>query len=87
MPIRFAERPPRLVVFDFDQTMANTFASSPNVKGVAEACEAVIFTVFGAGGIQHFNMVGGLKNRSPRELVEALVDACGVDELVHQAQD
>ncbi len=58
-----------LVVADFDGTMADTFAPSPNGLDVNEACRQVLGEMFGMPNA--LEQIGGLQNRAPRELVGA----------------
>ncbi len=65
-----------LLVFDFDGTIADTFSPSPNEMDVAKACALAVGEVFGKdlADIYHTDL-GGLQNRSPRELIETLFHA------------
>jgi hypothetical protein len=58
---------------DFDGTIAQTFEPSPNGVGVNEACIAAILVLFGEKGVACFHRLNGLRNRSPRELIELML--------------
>ncbi len=60
------------LVMDFDGTMADTFQPSPNEIGVSEAYCLAVEALFGEDGRGAFCAVGGLKNRAPIELIDAL---------------
>lgn len=62
------------MIFDFDGTMAGTFNPSPNKIGVNEAYAQAIFMLWGKDGGKILEKVGGLQNRAPIELIEALKD-------------
>jgi hypothetical protein len=81
----------RSLLLDFDGTVALTFETSPNGVGVHAAYEHAVASLFGRKGLQCFTAEGGLKNRSPREVVVALQadgfkqsdgTSCLTDELV-----
>lgn len=61
----------RLAAFDFDGTIADTFAKSPNGVDVVAAYEHALDTMFGKIGV--LESVGGLKNRAPTELVRDIL--------------
>ncbi|MBU6323544.1 MAG: hypothetical protein KGI41_01275 [Patescibacteria group bacterium] len=72
----FEGNAPRVFVFDFDNTIANTAASPDSaMKGVEEASREAIGAVFGAYGTEALLKIGGAGNRSPRELIEELLQA------------
>lgn len=76
MNIRLSAGCPRLAVIDFDRTTANTFVGlTPNIHGVEEASRMAIEAIFGEAGVIALNAIGGPGNRSPRELIKALVEA------------
>ena len=58
-----------LFVSDFDGTVANTFAKSPNGINVDMAYEYAIKKLFGEKGLMAYQEIGGLQNRAPEELV------------------
>ena len=60
------------LVLDFDGTMADTFKPSPNEIGVGEAYCLAVEDLFGNQGEKVFWEVGGLKNRAPIELLQAI---------------
>src|SRR5262249_40500792 len=53
-------------------TIAETFVPSPNGIGVEEAYRHAVEVLFGPEGSKLYRAVGGLKNRAPRALVEAM---------------
>ncbi|MCK5320026.1 hypothetical protein KAJ61_01410 [Candidatus Parcubacteria bacterium] len=58
-----------LFVSDFDGTVANTFAKSPNGVNVDRSYEYAIKKLFGEMGLKVYQKIGGLQNRAPEELV------------------
>ena len=64
--------PDYLIAFDFDGTLADTFAKSPRGIGVNEASAKAVADVFGEEGRRAFAVIGGLKNRAPVELIDML---------------
>ena len=60
------------LVLDFDGTVANTFELNPNGLGVSEAYENAVGVLFGLEALGQYRSSGGLKNRSPREVVRGL---------------
>lgn len=62
-----------LAVFDFDNTVADTFAPSPNGLDVHTAYDIALEQLFGEPHL--LKVVGGLKNRAPTELVHDIVRA------------
>ena len=58
-----------LFVSDFDGTVANTFAESPNGVNVYEAYRYAIKELFGGVGLKVYEESGGLQNRAPEEIV------------------
>jgi len=60
------------LVLDFDGTVANTFEPNPSGLGVSEAYEHAVQTLFGLDALGQYRFSGGLKNRSPREVVKGL---------------
>lgn len=58
-----------LFVSDFDGTVANTFAESPNGINVDMAYEYAIKKLFGELGLKVYQQIGGLQNQAPEELV------------------
>lgn len=60
------------LLLDFDGTIALTIEKSPNGIGVNEAYEAAITSCFGLSAHTHYLRRGGLRNRSPREVVVEL---------------
>lgn len=61
----------RLAAFDFDNTVANTFAPSPSGMDVNKAYDVALERMFGEANI--LRAIGGLKNRAPTELVRDIV--------------
>ncbi len=61
-------------VFDFDGNIAQTFKTAPNIVGVNEACEQAVIALFGLKGEERLKELGGLRNRSPRELIELILE-------------
>lgn len=59
----------KLIIADFDGTLANTFEVSPNGIGIHEAYNTAIQDIFGRTGIGIYAEIGGLQNRSPGELI------------------
>lgn len=57
----------RLAVFDFDNTVANSFAPSPNGMDVHKAYDMALERIFGKKDL--LASLGGLKNRAPTELI------------------
>lgn len=68
----------RVLVSDFDGTIALTSEKSPGGIGVLEVHEMVIDDLFDISVLNKYLTQGGLRNRSPRELVADLIpDADG----------
>lgn len=61
------------IVVDFDGTVADTFQPSPNSIGVGEAYARAIEEIFGAEGVRAYNVLNGLQNRAPGELMRLLL--------------
>ena len=66
---------PYLFLFDYDGTIADTAALSPNGINVAEAYKKSIQAVFGERALKKYECNGGLRNRAPSEVVYELLDA------------
>lgn len=62
----------KILALDFDRTIADTFTSSPSGLGVNEAYAVAVESVFGKHGLNSYKHLGGLRNRSPREVVSEL---------------
>lgn len=62
-----------LICTDFDKTLADTMKPSPNNMGVLQAYEFAIRSVLGNEGLKTYSLIGGLQNRAPIELVNALL--------------
>lgn len=62
----------RCLVFDFDETMVHTITQPSPFGGVVEAYEDAVEQVFGLDGLEKYLTSGGLRNRSPREVVADL---------------
>lgn len=62
-----------LIAFDFDGTLADTFAKSPRGIGVNEASAQAVKDLFGKEGERALQSIGGLRNRAPVELINALL--------------
>lgn len=75
-----------LLCFDFDQTIADTFRPSPKKIGVLEAYRFAIKSVFGLPGLSAYERIGGLQNRAPGELVQALLADGDKELLIHNAK-
>lgn len=60
------------LVLDFDGTIANTFEPSPSGLGVKESYEIAVRHLFGQSALNQYDLKGGLRNRSPREVVVEL---------------
>jgi len=58
----------RIIALDFDGTIGNTGAPSPNGMNVHKAYDMALYRVFGVKGI--LAAVGGLQNRAPIELLQ-----------------
>ena len=58
-----------LLVSDFDGTVANTFAKSPNGINVDMAYRYAIKKLFGEEGLMAYQKIGGLQNQAPGEVV------------------
>lgn len=69
----------RLLVKDFDGTVALTFEKLPAGIGVNEAYEIAIEGMFGSGALHKYLSEGGLDNRAPIEIVSQLSSAAGED--------
>jgi hypothetical protein len=66
-------RPRHTLYIDFDRTLADTFTPGPSRIGVTEASANAVRQLFGEAGYQIYEeRLGGLQNREPRELIEAL---------------
>ncbi len=77
-----------LLVCDFDGTIADTFSPSPNNIGVSEAYRLAVEELFGNEALEKYFSTGGLKNRSPGEVVKNLQDqgfgeGVTAEDLVH----
>jgi len=68
---------PYLLLFDFDNTIAQTHIPSPNNINVPTACRMAIEKLFGKRGLTIYNAIGGLNNRAPTELIEAMTTRNG----------
>ena len=60
-------------VFDFDGTIAKTFTPSPSGIGVNEVTKMAVCRVFGMPGLAVFDLIGGLRNRAPIEIIGAMI--------------
>jgi len=69
-------------VLDFDRTVADTFIPSPNGFGVEKNYELSIEELFGPGVLALYRSQGGLRNRSPSEVVAELGVGRDHDETV-----
>lgn len=75
-----------LFLFDFDQTIVETFESSPNGIGVEKAYDMSVFNIFGDVGRNIYkNVLGGLQNKAPSELVQLLISSDSEDRLIKKA--
>lgn len=77
--------PQYLLVFDFDNTIAQTFEPSPKGIGVKEAYAKTVEDIFGEKGLVTYQKLGGLQNRAPSELVHAILKADSTGELMKNA--
>lgn len=59
----------RVLIFDFDGTVADTFTSSPGNISTFSAYERAVKDVFGEADLARYRRLGGLKNRSPTQVV------------------
>lgn len=67
-------KPKPLVAFDFDRTVADTYTPSPTGIGVNQAYDNAVRTIFGEGGFSFYHdVLGGLKEREPKELTRELL--------------
>jgi hypothetical protein len=78
---------PSLDIFDFDGTVGATFTAHPSVPNVDQACEQALEQMFGSAGPTLFHAVGGLKNRSPTEIVEAIIRHGDSQQLLARLRD
>jgi phosphoglycolate phosphatase-like HAD superfamily hydrolase len=62
----------RALVFNFDGTMADTFAPSAGGISTTGAYEYAIAKVFGKSELERYRRGGGLKNRPPAQVVHDL---------------
>lgn len=62
-----------VAVFDFDGAMANTFEACPNGYGVEQAYEMAVQTLFSEDGLEIYKKNGGLRNRSPWQVVHEIL--------------
>lgn len=62
-----------LIGVDFDDTVADTSAESPDRVTVASAYQHAVETIFGSSGVDVYRAVGGLQNRAPLELVDVML--------------
>lgn len=70
------------VGYDFDGTVALTFAPSPHNVTVASAYDTAIDAVFGARALMYYRANGGLGNRAPIEIVKQLApEALGAEQV------
>ncbi|MDP2641692.1 MAG: hypothetical protein Q8P21_00120 [bacterium] len=67
----------QLCLSDFDGTIAQTFVPSPRGVGVHEAYSLSLRQIFGDTGVMLYQLVGGIQNRTPGELLEAVLVAAG----------
>lgn len=70
---------------DFDGTMAQTFVPSPNGIGVTEAYRLACKAIFGPE-FELYDEIGELDNRSPMEIIRALLERQNESVLIEQAQ-
>ncbi|MGE5042475.1 MAG: HAD family hydrolase [Candidatus Levyibacteriota bacterium] len=67
-----------LVILDFDGTIARTAEPSPNRIDVNAASRSAVGKIFGDEGLSFYDEVlGGLQNREPGELVAKMIDGLG----------
>ncbi len=70
-----------LVILDFDGTMAKTMEPSPHGMNVPTACKFAITDLFGQEGYVYYNeILGGLRNREPGELIRAMLRGLRISE-------
>lgn len=62
-----------LLVCDFDQTLAETFTPPPGGMDTIQAYVVAVEKVFGEKGLQIYFEKGGLRNRSPGEVVNEII--------------
>lgn len=75
-----------LICLDYDQTIGKTFQRSPNGIGVNEAYRYAIESIFGQKGLFVYDQIGGLQNRAPGELIEALLANGNRKQMVQNAR-
>lgn len=66
---------PHLVMFDYDNTIADTSAPGSGGMNVEIAYRRSITDIFGVQGLFIFEKSGGLRNRTPSEVVHELLNA------------
>lgn len=78
----------KLIIADFDGTLADTFQPSPNGIGVTEAYETSILNIFGKKGVSIYQQIGGLNNRAPSEVITDLLASAGesYEEMITNAK-
>lgn len=73
---------PSLLVFDFDETIAQTFQKSPGGIGVREAYSLAIGDVFGEKALSDHEF----KNQTPTEIVNSILSSTGSHQYIDQAK-
>ena len=76
-----------LAVFDFDGTVGDTFTPHPTAPGIDQACRQAFTAMFGIDGESFYDGVGGLKNRSPAEITEAVIKYGGAAQLLQELRE
>lgn len=74
-----------LLVTDFDQTAAQTFASVKGIVGVDEAYRLGVQMVLGPAGLAAYEKIKGFGNMAPIELVATLLREGKADQMVLHA--
>ncbi len=75
----------RLVILDFDRTIANTFAPSPNGVDVSRAYVMAIEKTFGPKLLEKYIKEGGLRGRDPSGVIDSLMPDASVSERLMAA--
>lgn len=65
-----------LAIFDYDGTVADTLTPNPTVPNVHQACEMAFEQMFGLLGRTLFEKAGGVQNRTPGQITQAVIK-CG----------
>lgn len=63
-----------LLITDYDGTAARTYEGGSNILSLFEIYDQVITEMFGSEGFQRYQELGGLKHRSPTELIHLILN-------------